>query len=140
VQAGNLSAVYITCNLKVNDLDYLFRHFKYDLDFSPMNFFPFFPHRIHSLLQGSKSATWFDCHRCGFTWINTNGHACRALESHSEPPPPLNCSAPSYTFLDHALYAAQLAWWLQFFPPSRFLVVSSWQLRDPIERVKVRSL
>ena len=34
-------------------------------------------------------------------------------------------------------YAAQLAWWLQFFPPERFLVVTSAQLA-PGPRLQVR--
>lgn len=35
-------------------------------------------------------------------------------------------------------YASKLAWWLAFFPPERFLIVTSQQLRAPGGRVRVR--
>lgn len=35
-------------------------------------------------------------------------------------------------------YAAQLAWWLQFFPADHFLIVSTAQLRDPVARLQAR--
>jgi hypothetical protein len=34
-------------------------------------------------------------------------------------------------------YAAQLAWWLNFFSPDRFLIVSSQELREKKTRLKV---
>ena len=44
-----------------------------------------------------------------------------------------------FNMLDVSNYAAQLAWWLSFFPPERFIVVSSLELRHQESRLKVRS-
>lgn len=43
------------------------------------------------------------------------------------------------TFVQYSSYAAQIAWWLAFFPPEQFLVLTISELRDPARRVKVRS-
>jgi hypothetical protein len=37
-------------------------------------------------------------------------------------------------------YAAQLAWWLSFFPPDRFLLVTSQELHDPDTALQVWQL
>lgn len=38
---------------------------------------------------------------------------------------------------DYSSYAAQLGWWLSFFPPEQFLVLTADDLRDPHRRLKV---
>lgn len=50
-----------------------------------------------------------------------------------------DCSIPHFGFIDQSKYAAQFAWWLRFFPPERFMFVSSWQLHDEEESLRVRS-
>jgi hypothetical protein len=42
-----------------------------------------------------------------------------------------------FTMLDASNYAAQIGWWLNFFPPERFVVVSSLELRDGRGRIEV---
>lgn len=90
-------------------------------------------------VQGSP-ATWWDCHRCHFGYVdqNVSSGACAELER-TGPPDFQDCSVPSHRFIDHGLYAAQLAWWLRFFPPEQFLIISAWQLRDEFERIRVRA-
>lgn len=39
--------------------------------------------------------------------------------------------------LHTGLYAVQIAWWLAFFPPERFLILTSSELRDPTSAVQV---
>eukprot|EP00892_Ulva_mutabilis_P012326 jgi/Ulvmu1/9466/UM052_0034.1 len=82
--------------------------------------------------------TWWDCHQCHFGYIDQKvaSGACAELER-TGPPDLATCAEPSHRFIDHGLYAAQLAWWLRFFPPEQFLIISSWQLRDPEERIRV---
>ena len=79
--------------------------------------------------------TWGDCWRCYYP--NFVKRQCEAS------PPGVReafrgCSPPSLPTTHVAYYAAQLAWWLRFFPPERFLIISSWQLHDPVERIRVR--
>lgn len=40
---------------------------------------------------------------------------------------------------DYSAYAAQLAWWLAFFPPEQFLILTVDDLRSPRRRLRVRS-
>jgi hypothetical protein len=91
-------------------------------------------------VQASDSTSWWDCHKCGFSFIARFQPdiktKCQALRL-SGPPEFRNCALPHYRFIDHGLYAAQLAWWLSFFPPERFLIISAWQLHDLDEAVRV---
>lgn len=90
-------------------------------------------------MQGS-SATWWDCHRCHFGYINRTSAAAECERAGAVGPPEFgSCAEPAHRFLDHGLYAAQLAWWLRFFPPEQFRVISSRRLRDPEARVQVRA-
>jgi hypothetical protein len=90
----------------------------------------------HALQSNSK--TWYDCHRCGFTYIARESSKLECARLEEEKHPYLSCSQPSYRFIDHGLYAPQLAWWLRFFPPDRFMFISAWQLRDPDTCIQVR--
>jgi hypothetical protein len=103
-----------------------------------------------------------DCFRCSFNYIEVDTEpahtACRRLLNASyyatqnssvkgvssftpggisPDEKGFSCYVPHFKFIDQSKYAAQLAWWLLFFPPERFLIVSSWQLRDPYEAAKV---
>lgn len=91
------------------------------------------------VLVQSPTTTWFDCHRCHFGYIDQKEASGPCAEVERTGPLDFHtCTTPSHRFLDHGLYAAQLAWWLRFFPPERFLIISSWQLHDPVERIRVR--
>lgn len=39
---------------------------------------------------------------------------------------------------DYSAYAAQIAWWLAFFPPEQFIILTMDDLRDPRRRMRVR--
>jgi hypothetical protein len=43
-----------------------------------------------------------------------------------------------YNAVDVSNYAAQIAWWLNFFPPERFMVISSSELQKEENRLRVR--
>jgi hypothetical protein len=92
-------------------------------------------------MQASDNTTWWDCYRCAFNYVenikNYVRHECESVALFG-PPEFRNCSAPHFGFVEHGLYAAQLAWWLRFFPPERFYIISAWQLRDPAEAIRVR--
>ena len=94
-----------------------------------------------------------DCFRCSFNHIESqnahtmaacdnlnfknSNHTHEVVNTADEGSTHINCSVPHFGFIDNPKYGAQLAWWLQFFPPEQFLIVSAWQLRDPEESVKV---
>lgn len=93
-------------------------------------------------MQASDHTSWFDCFKCAYSFIDvrrpTIRHACEPLAK-SGPPQFRNCSEPHFGFIEHGLYAAQIAWWLRFFGPERFMIVSASQLRDPDQQIKVRT-
>ena len=93
------------------------------------------------LLQASDHTTWHSCFTCAFNYIDLRSEdvraACGAHEANLKAG---SCSEPHYGLIDHGLYAAQLAWWLRFFAPEQFLVVSTGQLRDASQRVQVLPL
>ena len=92
-------------------------------------------------MQASDHATWFDCYKCAYSYIDVRRglvqEACKPLLT-SGPAGFRNCSAPHFGFIEHGLYAAQIAWWLQFFGPERFMIISASQLRDPEQQLQVR--
>lgn len=96
--------------------------------------------QIQRTFVQANPLTWSDCFKCSFTFIARHGEAkaaCDALakKKHRKLP---DCSKPTNGFLDHGLYAAQLAWWLQWFPADRFLVLSSNELRTNEGALNVR--
>lgn len=50
---------------------------------------------------------------------------------------PVRCAC-CMQLTDYSAYAAQIAWWLAFFPPEQFLILTNDDLRDPRRRVRVR--
>ena len=93
---------------------------------------------VERLVQASDHTTWHQFFSCAFNYINVAQEPVAvACEEQQSSLGARNCSVPHYGFIDHGMYGAQLAWWLQFFPPEQFLVVSSGQLWDPHERIQV---
>jgi hypothetical protein len=84
----------------------------------------------------SQQRTWHSCFQCHYSHIDQD--RCQEL-SEEEGRIFKQCQQHfGFGMLDVGQYAAQLAWWLNFFPPERFLVVSSLELRDDASRLKVR--
>lgn len=81
--------------------------------------------------------TWQECFRCSYMLFNSTH--CRTHLS-DEARAALGCgTAPKLmTFVQYSSYAAQLAWWLAFFPPEQFLILTVSELRDPSQRTQVR--
>lgn len=79
--------------------------------------------------------TWGDCWRCYYP---------NFVKRHCEASPPevreafRGCSPPSLPTTHVAYYAAQLAWWLAFFPPERFLILTSSELHSREQQLQVR--
>lgn len=79
--------------------------------------------------------TWGDCWACKFGKAESDTcismgvpeSVCQGLE-HCQPPR----AHMSY-------YAPQIAWWLAFFPPERFLIFTSDEINDPEQQIKVRA-
>jgi hypothetical protein len=66
--------------------------------------------------------------------------ACGELNADERTQFPRCHSLPGYNTVDVGNYAAQLAWWLAFFPADRFLILASQELREPSGRKRVRAL
>lgn len=80
--------------------------------------------------------TWQECFRCSYMLFNsTHCHTQLSDEARAT----LGCGAAPklMTFVQYSSYAAQLAWWLAFFPPEQFLILTSSELRDPSQRAQV---
>eukprot|EP00892_Ulva_mutabilis_P001893 jgi/Ulvmu1/11704/UM008_0115.1 len=83
---------------------------------------------------GEERKTWQECHQCTFTLFNST-HCANA--STAEDRAALNgCDPPRMQLTDYSSYAAQLAWWLAFFPPEQFLILTTDDLRDPKRRLR----
>jgi hypothetical protein len=83
----------------------------------------------------SKSRTWHSCFQCHYSHVDLG--QCRYLSDSDRMRFPLCSKTYGFNMLDVSNYAAQLAWWLAFFPPERFIVVSSQELRNEESRIKV---
>jgi hypothetical protein len=74
--------------------------------------------------------TWGDCWRCEHFV-----YACKLL-SHVESQALGGCAhnriphVATMPLTQYGLYAAQIAWWLSFFPPESFMIVTREELRD----------
>lgn len=77
--------------------------------------------------------TWHDCFKCWHMFFNRG--ACNRMEER----PVNDCSPESLNYVQVSNYAAQLAWWLAFFPPEQFLILTSAELHDPDRQVNVRA-
>lgn len=78
----------------------------------------------------SNDNTWHSCFQC---------HIDHSACTEEDPELLEQCNQkPGFRMLGVGKYAAQLAWWLNFFPPDRFLIVSSAQLWTEDTRMEVR--
>ena len=95
------------------------------------------------LCMQDAQRTWFSCFPCLHSHVNvtacppdTLGSAAAAQSKLRTPA----CDDPAgFDPIDVSMYAPQLAWWLSFFPPERFLVLPSSLLHDPAQQVQVRA-
>ena len=77
---------------------------------------------------------WNDCFACLYTvpdW-SIRKATCKPLgllHRASATDNPCKPSLELYMYVAYGHYAAQLAWWLNFFPPERFLLLNSEDLR-----------
>lgn len=80
-------------------------------------------------------ATWADCWKC---LHSIPKFMCPKLTEEDTAAlggcPP----SPALPTTHVSLYAAQIAWWLSFFPPDRFLILKSSDLHDPDGAMEVR--
>lgn len=80
----------------------------------------------------SGTHSWGDCWPCSFAVINRDACGERGLTEE-------RCRQLTGVPNVHvSYYAPQIAWWLAFFPPERFLVFTSQQLREPQQQLEVR--
>ena len=93
-----------------------------------------------SLLQDSN-ATWYSCYKCAHKQprpkdcarVLSNATLVAACEAEPWAHRSLQWRPPLLS-----LYAAQLVWWLRFFPPERFLVLPTAKLRETKTSLQVR--
>jgi hypothetical protein len=105
------------------------------------------PTAHHPCLQGiSPRKSWHSCHRCRYGHVVRSKCAERNRGGGKVPffQPCENAMRgrgrddAAFSVLAIGNYAAQIAWWLQFFPADRFIIVSAAQLRDPVARLQAR--
>eukprot|EP00892_Ulva_mutabilis_P004466 jgi/Ulvmu1/2391/UM131_0002.1 len=75
--------------------------------------------------------TWGDCWGCVFS--NVDKSACDRLAVSKKACDSIKGMRPAFM----SYYAAQIAWWLSFFPPDRFLIITSQQLHNPDQQVQI---
>lgn len=82
--------------------------------------------------------TWNDCWRCDHFV-----YSCKLL-SHDEAHGLGGCRqnviphVPTMPLTQYGLYAAQIAWWMSFFPPETFLILTREELQDDARVIPVR--
>ena len=86
----------------------------------------------------SNNKTWHSCFQCHYSHVDSN--ACTSLNERDRQLLQQCNNHFGFGALSVSNYAAQLAWWLNFFTPDRFLIISSRELRDEENRLKVRLL
>lgn len=75
--------------------------------------------------------SWGDCWGCSFAVVDQP--SCGRLGATEEACSRLGGVPPAFV----SYYAPQIAWWLSFFPPERFLIFTSEQLHDQDQQLKV---
>lgn len=84
----------------------------------------------------SNNKTWHSCFQCHYSHVDIN--ACTSLNERDRQLLEQCNQHFGFGALSVSNYAPQLAWWLNFFTPDRFLIISSQELRDEDNRMKVR--
>jgi hypothetical protein len=85
----------------------------------------------------SDERTWHSCFGCWFSFVNLTSCGLQ-LQSLTDSEYDGCVDESSFDPLDVSNYAAQLAWWLSFFPAERFLVLPSSALRNSAKQTEVR--
>ena len=86
----------------------------------------------------SSTRTWHSCFQCLYSHVDESHCAALSLDDRAAFD---RChGARGFNMLDVSNYAPQLAWWLNFFRPEHFLIISSQELRDEGGRLEVRAL
>lgn len=80
--------------------------------------------------------TWHTCFHCVYSLVDRE--QCSALEAADQEVFEQCPTGRGFNMVDVSNYAAQIGWWLNFFPPERFIVVSSLELRNEEGRITVR--
>ena len=83
------------------------------------------------VVQGG-SKDWLDCNKCK----NSHKELDKCKPEHQR----ICYGRNGFTTVGVSNYAAQLSLWLSFFPPDRFLILTSNDLRDPTKQLVVRPL
>jgi hypothetical protein len=94
-----------------------------------------------SLVQGSdpeKKRTWGDCYRCSLGTRACEELTKEEIEGVGYCDSGLVPMTPKVPGLQYGLYAAQIAWWLSFFPPERFMIIRQEDTKDRDRAVTVR--
>eukprot|EP00892_Ulva_mutabilis_P001536 jgi/Ulvmu1/11383/UM075_0045.1 len=79
--------------------------------------------------------TWQECFRCSYMLFNTT-HCRTQLPAPDRGRIGCDLEPKLLTFVQYSSYAAQIAWWLAFFPPEQFLILTIAELRNPARRVE----
>ena len=103
----------------------------------------------HCVLQGSSAEkhTWHECFGCEFS--DRDGPGCEGVDTDFEDDSAIGAplcgvdltagaSRAVFEAITRSSYAAQLAWWLQFYSPERFLFVAAPELQDTAKLPEVR--
>lgn len=83
----------------------------------------------------SNNKTWHSCFQCHYSHVDSS--ACNSLNDRDRQLLEQCNQHFGFGMLSVSNYAAQLAWWLNFFTPDRFLIISSQELRDEESSMKV---
>jgi hypothetical protein len=83
----------------------------------------------------SSTRTWHSCFQCLYSHVDRD--ECEHLAPEQRSAFERCSSERGFNMVDVSNYAAQIGWWLNFFPPERFLVISSLELRSEHGRIKV---
>lgn len=81
--------------------------------------------------------TWAECWRCQHFVYECDQLTEDAQSAIGECDPKRIPHAPEVPFLQYGLYAAQISWWLAFFPPERFLILTQEEIQDPARALPV---
>ena len=75
--------------------------------------------------------TWGDCWRCDQHIDDCDELSAKEARAVGGCTPNQMPLVPDMPLTHFGMYAPQLAWWLSFFPPENFVVLTSEELHDP---------
>jgi hypothetical protein len=85
-------------------------------------------------VQGT-AVTWADCFKCYYSNFDAAGCSKLTVEDRAQF---VQCATQrQFGPVHYGLYAAQLSWWLAFFPPQQFFFITSSQLQSKEQRIEV---